>query len=86
METKPINGIIKPWLFIGIINDCHQKALEAPILKRGKLKILGYSLLTIAIIAAGAIAYAYKQLQPQNHFKTVPVVNSNNTKDSQTSE
>ncbi|MFP3125318.1 LCP family protein [Ectobacillus funiculus] len=55
-------------------------------MKRRKLKILGYSLLTIAIIAAGAIAYTYKQLQPQNHFKTVPVVNSNSTKDSQTSE
>ncbi|MFC6601729.1 hypothetical protein ACFQDF_08970 [Ectobacillus funiculus] len=55
-------------------------------MKRGKLKILGYSLLAVVIIAAGAIAYAYKQLQPQNHFKTVPVVNSSNTKDSQTSE
>ncbi|GAA3319165.1 hypothetical protein GCM10020331_024940 [Ectobacillus funiculus] len=31
-------------------------------------KILGYSLLAVVIIAAGAIAYAYKQLQPQKSF------------------
>lgn len=40
--------------------------------------------MTLSIILVGAITYAYKQLQTQNHFKTVPVLNSNTAKDAQT--
>lgn len=38
------------------------KNIGASTVKLKKLKIVGYSLLTLAIIAAGAIAYTYKQL------------------------
>ncbi|MGG2094488.1 LCP family protein [Bacillus sp. S13(2024)] len=57
-------------------------------MKTGKKlgKIIGFSLLAVIIIAVGAGAYAYKQLQPKNHFKTVPVVNSNPTKKADSSQ
>lgn len=43
-------------------------------------KVVGLSFLGIIILAAGAIAYEFYQLQPKNHFKTVPVVESGKTK------
>lgn len=39
-------------------------------------KVIGLSFLGIIILAGAAIAYEYHQLQPKNHFKTVPVVNA----------
>lgn len=51
--------------------------------KRKKIwKIIGVSFLAILILAVGGGVYAYKQLQPENHFKNVPVViaNSNSNK------
>lgn len=53
--------------------------------RKSKWKIAGFSFLGIIIIAAAAIAYEYNQLQPQNHFKTVPVMsNGTNKKQAQT--
>ncbi|MFC6603161.1 hypothetical protein ACFQDF_19110 [Ectobacillus funiculus] len=49
--------------------------------KRNKRKIIGYSVGVLAIILFAITGFVYKQLQPQNHFKEVPVVSktSNNT-------
>ncbi|ENQ3078312.1 LCP family protein [Bacillus cereus] len=45
--------------------------------KRKKIwKIIGFSLLAVLLLAVGGGVYAYKQLQPENHFKNVPVVNA----------
>ncbi len=53
--------------------------------KRKVGKIIGYSLLALLIILAAGGAYAYKQLQPENHFKTVPVVGGGSSKKSDSS-
>ncbi|MDQ0201889.1 LCP family protein [Neobacillus ginsengisoli] len=42
--------------------------------KKGKWKVIGYCFLGIIIVAVAAIGFEYHQLQPQNHFKTIPVV------------
>jgi LCP family protein required for cell wall assembly len=47
--------------------------------RKRKWKIFGFSLLGILILAVAAVGYEYNQLQPKNHFKTVPVVNSGAT-------
>lgn len=47
--------------------------------KRSKWKIAGFTILGIIIVAAAAIGYEFYQLQPNNHFKNVPVVSSVNT-------
>ncbi|MCQ6278509.1 LCP family protein [Bacillus sp. EB600] len=47
--------------------------------KKGKWKVIGFSFLGIIILAGAAFAYEYYQLQPKNHFKTVPVVSSKKT-------
>lgn len=47
--------------------------------KKKKLKILGYSLLSIIILLVAVGGLAYYQLQPANHFKNVPVVNAGNS-------
>lgn len=39
-----------------------------------KWKIIGFSLVGVIFISIVAIAYEYYQLQPKNHFTTVPVV------------
>lgn len=39
-------------------------------------KMIGYSFLGIIIVAAAAIGFEFYQLQPKNHFKTVPVVST----------
>jgi LCP family protein required for cell wall assembly len=44
--------------------------------KRRIWKVIGFSFLGIIILAGALIAYEYQQLQPKNHFKTVPVVAS----------
>jgi len=44
--------------------------------KRKKGKIIGFSILGVLILAAAAIGYEYNQLQPENHFKSVPVVST----------
>lgn len=46
--------------------------------KKSKKKIIGISILTIFILAIGVGVFAYYQLQPKNHFTTVPVVNTTN--------
>lgn len=45
-------------------------------MKKKIWKIIGFSLLAVLLLAAGGGVYAYKQLQPENHFKNVPVVNA----------
>lgn len=42
--------------------------------KKSRWKVIGYSLLGIVIVAAAVVWYEYRQLQPDHHFKTVPVV------------
>jgi LCP family protein required for cell wall assembly len=48
--------------------------------KKRKWKLIGYSFLGIIILAAATFGVTYQQLQPKNHFKTVPVVDSKDTK------
>lgn len=48
--------------------------------KKRKWKVLGFSFLAIVVLGLGAFGYEYYQLQPKNHFKSVPVVASSNTK------
>ncbi|MFD0767754.1 LCP family protein [Bacillus sp. CGMCC 1.60114] len=57
-------------------------------MKKGKKigKTIGISLLAILIIAGAAGAYAYQKLKPENHFKNVPVVNSDSTKKAKASQ
>lgn len=47
--------------------------------KKRTWKIVGFSLLGLIIILTAGLGYAYFQLQPKNHFKTVPVVGSSKT-------
>ena len=50
--------------------------------KKRVWKVVGFSILTVFIFAGAGFAYEYYQLQPKNHFKSVPVVKSaNNSKD-----
>lgn len=44
--------------------------------KKSKWKVFGYSFLGIVIVAVAALGYEYYQLQPTNHFKSIPVVSS----------
>ncbi|MBM7652504.1 LCP family protein [Neobacillus cucumis] len=49
--------------------------------KKGKRKwkILGLSILGIFVLGIAALGYEYYQLQPKNHFSTVPVVGAKKT-------
>ena len=50
--------------------------------KKRVWKVVGLSILAVFILAGAGFAYEYYQLQPKNHFKSVPVVKSaNNSKD-----
>ncbi|MED1201790.1 LCP family protein [Heyndrickxia acidicola] len=49
--------------------------------KKNKWKVFGYSFLGIVIIAVSVLGYEYYQLQPKNHFKSIPVVSSGNNSD-----
>ncbi|MCM3569366.1 LCP family protein [Neobacillus mesonae] len=51
--------------------------------KISKWKIIGLSILGVLILGIAGFAYEYYQLQPKNHFKTVPVVSNgkNDSKD-----
>ena len=53
--------------------------------KKSKWKVIGFSFLGILILAAAAIGYEYYHLQPENHFKDVPVVSTGKT-DSQNTD
>lgn len=44
--------------------------------RKGKGKVIGFSLLGIFILAVAAIGFEYYQLQPKNHFKTMPVAST----------
>ncbi|MGG1678245.1 LCP family protein [Neobacillus sp. NRS-1170] len=46
-----------------------------------KWKIVGFSILGIMILGLAAFGYEYYQLQPNNHFKSVPVVSTGKTND-----
>lgn len=52
--------------------------------RKRKWKVFGFSLLGIIILAAAAIGFEYNQLQPKNHFKTIPVVDSGTSGKTQT--
>jgi polyisoprenyl-teichoic acid--peptidoglycan teichoic acid transferase len=54
--------------------------------KKSKLKIFGFSLLGLVIILAAGLSFAYYQLQPKNHFKTVPVVGAGKSKTNTTTQ
>ncbi|WP_042375084.1 LCP family protein [Neobacillus jeddahensis] len=49
--------------------------------KSKKWKIIGLSILGVLILGAAAFAYEYHELQPKNHFTTVPVVSTGKTND-----
>lgn len=44
--------------------------------KKRVWKVLGFSFLGLAIAGAAFLGFEYDQLQPKNHFKTIPVVSS----------
>lgn len=44
--------------------------------KKSKWKIIGLSILGLLILGAAGFGYEYYQLQPKNHFTSVPVVGS----------
>lgn len=46
----------------------------------GKWKVIGYSLLGLIIVGTTALGFEYQQLQPKNHFKTIPVMAGGNGK------
>ncbi|MFB5193636.1 LCP family protein [Neobacillus sp. KR4-4] len=46
--------------------------------KKNKWKIVGFSFLGILLLVIAGVGYGYYQLQPDNHFTSVPVVNSGN--------
>ncbi|MDR4949839.1 LCP family protein [Neobacillus cucumis] len=48
-------------------------------MKNRNWRIIGFSILSIFVIGIAAIGYEYYQLQPKNHFSTVPVVGAKNT-------
>lgn len=54
--------------------------MEEDIIMKSKWKIVGYSFLGFIILAAAAFGLTYHQLQPKNHFKTVPVVDVKDAK------
>jgi polyisoprenyl-teichoic acid--peptidoglycan teichoic acid transferase len=45
--------------------------------KNRNWKIISFSFLGIVIVIAAGLGFAYYELQPKNHFKSVPVVSSN---------
>ncbi|MDQ0200731.1 LCP family protein [Neobacillus ginsengisoli] len=47
--------------------------------KIGKWKVIGYTLLGMIIVTVAVLGFEYNQLQPQNHFKTIPVVSTGKT-------
>lgn len=49
-----------------------------------KWKIFGFSILGIFVLAIVAVAFEYYQLQPKNHFTSVPVVSTGNTNETKT--
>lgn len=49
-------------------------------------KVLGYSFLGLAIAGAAFLGFEYNQLQPKNHFKTIPVVSSGPTSNTNTTQ
>lgn len=49
--------------------------------KSRKWKIIGFSILGIFVIGLAAFGYEYYQLQPKNHFTSVPVVSTGKTND-----
>lgn len=51
-----------------------------------RLKIIGFSILGILLLGVAAFGYEYYQLQPKNHFSTVPVVGANKASNSMDSE
>jgi polyisoprenyl-teichoic acid--peptidoglycan teichoic acid transferase len=63
-----------------MISFAKLRAMEENIIMKSKWKIVGYSFLGFIILAAAAFGLTYQQLQPKNHFKTVPVVDSKDTK------
>ncbi|MGX6445632.1 LCP family protein [Neobacillus sp. K501] len=56
--------------------------------KKKKWKVFGFSVLGIILILTAFIGYEYYQLQPKNHFKTVPIISSgkNNSSESKLEE
>jgi polyisoprenyl-teichoic acid--peptidoglycan teichoic acid transferase len=64
-----------------MISFAKLRAMEENIMMKSKWKIVGYSFLGFIILAAAAFGLTYQQLQPKNHFKTVPVVDSKDLKD-----
>lgn len=53
---------------------------------RRKWKILGFSILGILVLGIAAFGYEYYQLQPKNHFTSVPVVGAKKTASSTTAD
>ncbi len=49
--------------------------------KNKKWKIFGFSLLGVVILAAAGVGFGYYELQPKNHFRSVPVVSTVKTPD-----
>ena len=47
--------------------------------RKSKWRVFLLSFLGVLIIAVAALGYEYYQLQPNNHFKTIPVVSSGKT-------
>ncbi|WML24572.1 LCP family protein [Neobacillus sp. OS1-33] len=47
---------------------------------KNKWKIAGFSFLGIVLLVIAGLGYEFYQLQPKNHFKSVPVVSSGNSK------
>lgn len=46
--------------------------------KKSRWKVFGYSILGIFLAVAAGLWFEYRQLQPENHFKSVPVVSKGN--------
>ena len=53
---------------------------------KGKWKILSFSILGILVLGVAAFGYEYYQLQPKNHFTTIPVVGAKKASNSTNSE
>jgi LCP family protein required for cell wall assembly len=51
-----------------------------------KWKIMGSSLLGLIVIGAATAGYEYNQLQPKNHFKSIPVVSVSASNTTQTND